>query len=173
MIMAPGDLIRAEDLPAEVRGEPRAPAGAARPPRGDSARAGATGSATRRPGRCGSSRKPPSARFSSRSCARTTGTSRRPRKRSIRRAAISTRNWNSTASSRKSTGKRSDLGFGFGLWGLIMDSTRSQPGDRLFGFMLRRDKAKAGGKSELHRAVRRVTPGQGNLTESGTENIPP
>src|SRR6185369_16297786 len=27
-----------------------------------------------------------------------------------------------------------------------------------------------GGKSELHRAVRRVTPGQGNLTESGTEN---
>jgi len=30
-----------------------------------------------------------------------------------------------------------------------------------------------GGKSELHRAVRRVTPGQGNLTESGTENIPP
>src|SRR6187549_814711 len=29
-----------------------------------------------------------------------------------------------------------------------------------------------GGKSELRRAVRRVTPGQGNLTESGTENIP-
>src|SRR6187549_4074829 len=27
-----------------------------------------------------------------------------------------------------------------------------------------------GGKSELHRAVRRVTPGQGNLTDSGTEN---
>src|SRR5262245_52549022 len=33
--------------------------------------------------------------------------------------------------------------------------------------------AEAGGKSELHRTVRRVTPGQGNLTESGTENIPP
>jgi len=33
--------------------------------------------------------------------------------------------------------------------------------------------AKAGGKSELRRAVRRVTPGQGNLKESGTENIPP
>src|SRR6266853_244421 len=30
-----------------------------------------------------------------------------------------------------------------------------------------------GGKSELRRAVRRVTPGQGNLKESGTENIPP
>jgi hypothetical protein len=30
-----------------------------------------------------------------------------------------------------------------------------------------------GGKSELQRAVRRVTPGQGNLTDSGTENIPP
>ena len=34
-------------------------------------------------------------------------------------------------------------------------------------------KASAGGKSELRRAVRRVTPGQGNLKESGTENIPP
>jgi hypothetical protein len=30
--------------------------------------------------------------------------------------------------------------------------------------------AKAGGKSELRRAVRRVTPGQGDLKESGTEN---
>src|SRR5206468_9056054 len=28
------------------------------------------------------------------------------------------------------------------------------------------------GKSELRRAVRRITPGQGNLKESGTENIP-
>jgi len=28
------------------------------------------------------------------------------------------------------------------------------------------------GKSELRRAVRRVTPGQGNLKDSGTENIP-
>src|SRR5215470_8784346 len=35
------------------------------------------------------------------------------------------------------------------------------------------DKTSAGGKSELHRAMRRVTPGQGDLTESGTENIPP
>ncbi len=33
--------------------------------------------------------------------------------------------------------------------------------------------ASRGGKSELRRAVRRVTPGQGNLTDSGTENIPP
>ena len=32
---------------------------------------------------------------------------------------------------------------------------------------------KAGGKSELRRAVRRVTPGQGDLKDSGTENIPP
>jgi hypothetical protein len=30
-----------------------------------------------------------------------------------------------------------------------------------------------GGKYELHRAARRVTPGQGDLTESGTENTPP
>ena len=30
-----------------------------------------------------------------------------------------------------------------------------------------------GGKSELRRAVRRVTPGQGDLKDSGTENIPP
>ena len=30
-----------------------------------------------------------------------------------------------------------------------------------------------GGKSELQRAVRRVIPGQGDLKESGTENIPP
>ena len=29
------------------------------------------------------------------------------------------------------------------------------------------------GKSELRRAMRRVTPGQGDLKESGTENIPP
>ena len=33
-------------------------------------------------------------------------------------------------------------------------------------------RATAGGKSELRRAVRRVTPGQGDLKESGTENIP-
>jgi hypothetical protein len=31
---------------------------------------------------------------------------------------------------------------------------------------------RSGGKSELRRAVRRVTPGQGDLKESGTENIP-
>jgi hypothetical protein len=30
-----------------------------------------------------------------------------------------------------------------------------------------------GGKSELRRAVRRVTPGRGNPKDSGTENIPP
>jgi hypothetical protein len=34
-------------------------------------------------------------------------------------------------------------------------------------------RAKARGKSELRRAVRRVTPGQGDLKDSGTENIPP
>jgi hypothetical protein len=33
-------------------------------------------------------------------------------------------------------------------------------------------RVKVGGKSELRRAVRRVTPGQGDLKESGTENIP-
>ena len=42
------------------------------------------------------------------------------------------------------------------------------PDDRWRGTQVR-----AGGKSELRRAVRRVTPGQGNLKESGTENIPP
>ena len=31
-------------------------------------------------------------------------------------------------------------------------------------------KVRSGGKSELRRAVRRVTPGRGNPTESGTEN---
>jgi len=34
-------------------------------------------------------------------------------------------------------------------------------------------RAPRGGKSELRRAVRRVTPGRGNPTDSGTENIPP
>ncbi len=33
--------------------------------------------------------------------------------------------------------------------------------------------ARERGKSELRRAVRRVTPGQGDLKESGTENTPP
>jgi len=41
------------------------------------------------------------------------------------------------------------------------------------GRPLKLERAQAGGKSELRRAVRRVTPGQGNLKESGTENIPP
>ena len=43
----------------------------------------------------------------------------------------------------------------------------------LTGFAAPKPTVKAGGKSELHRAVRRVIPGQGNLTDSGTENIPP
>ena len=47
---------------------------------------------------------------------------------------------------------------------------RSKPDDRP---PERPQGAEAGGKSELRRAVRRVTPGQGNLKESGTENIPP
>jgi large subunit ribosomal protein L22 len=34
-------------------------------------------------------------------------------------------------------------------------------------------RTEVGGKSDLRRAVRRVTPGQGNLTDSGTEKIPP
>jgi len=37
----------------------------------------------------------------------------------------------------------------------------------------RRKARRRGGKSELRRAVRRLTPGQGNLKDSGTENIPP
>ena len=35
------------------------------------------------------------------------------------------------------------------------------------------EKGKARGKSELRRAVRRVTPGRGNPKDSGTENIQP
>jgi hypothetical protein len=35
------------------------------------------------------------------------------------------------------------------------------------------ERAKVGGKSELRRAVRRVTPGRGNPKDSGTENTPP
>ena len=42
---------------------------------------------------------------------------------------------------------------------------RSRPDDRL-GVI------RPGGKSELRRAVRRVTPGRGNSKESGTENTP-
>src|SRR4249920_1565186 len=34
-------------------------------------------------------------------------------------------------------------------------------------------RAEARGKSELHRAVRRITPGRGNSKESGTENTQP
>src|SRR5215471_8428520 len=37
----------------------------------------------------------------------------------------------------------------------------------------RRETRRRGGKSELRRAVRRVTPGRGNPKDSGTENIPP
>ena len=36
-----------------------------------------------------------------------------------------------------------------------------------------RKRAKEEGKSELRRAVRRVTPGRGNPKDSGTENTPP
>ena len=42
---------------------------------------------------------------------------------------------------------------------------RSRPDDRLGAI-------RPGGKSELRRAVRRVTPGRGNSKESGTENTP-
>jgi len=35
------------------------------------------------------------------------------------------------------------------------------------------ESAKVGGKSELRRAVRRITSGRGDPKESGTENIPP
>ena len=60
--------------------------------------------ALRRAGRSASSRTRRSVRISCRSCVRTTGTSRRPPRSSTRRAAISTKSWNSTGSSRKSTG---------------------------------------------------------------------
>jgi hypothetical protein len=47
---------------------------------------------------------------------------------------------------------------------------RSKP-SRTCSAVARSAPGAAGGKSELRRAVRRVTPGQGNLKESGTENI--
>ena len=47
---------------------------------------------------------------------------------------------------------------------------RSEPDDRPPSPTSR---ASEGGKSELRRAVRRVTPGQGNLKDSGTENTQP
>jgi len=47
----------------------------------------------------------------------------------------------------------------------VQSNRRSKPDDRR--------RASAGGKSELRRTVRRVTPGQGDLKDSGTENIPP
>src|SRR4051812_24199577 len=68
---------------------------------------------------------------------------------------------------------------------IVRDNWMSQSARRSPAFALRAvvaarkgvlpscDKASAGGKSELHRAMRRVTPGQGNLTDSGTEKIPP
>ncbi len=47
---------------------------------------------------------------------------------------------------------------------------RREPDDRLSS---RPSAGSRGGKSELRRAVRRVTPGRGNPKESGTENTPP
>ena len=52
----------------------------------------------------------------------------------------------------------------FSLGGQLQAACRAEAGRRA---------AKAEGKSELRRAVRRVTPGQGNLKDSGTENIQP
>jgi hypothetical protein len=58
---------------------------------------------------------------------------------------------------------------------MTSDASRPQPGQTIAaGRGHRRESGGAvlpgGGKSELQRAVRRVTPGQGNLTDSGTEN---
>ena len=123
-----------------------------------------------RAGRCGSSRTPRNAPTWCRSCARTTGTSRRPPRSSIPRAAISTRSWNSTGLSRKWTGNVRSTGPTAGS--LVIrdlrpcDNRLSQSARRPPAFArAARPTAEAGGKSELRRAVRRVTPGQGNLTE--------
>ena len=59
-----------------------------------------------RPARCASSRSRPSGRSWSGSSAKTTGTSRRPRKSSARRGAICTRSSSSTASRRKATAEK-------------------------------------------------------------------
>ena len=91
IIMTPGEVIDVDDLRDIVRIESKAPA---------------AGTMKRSvPARCASSRNRPSARSSSASCARTTGTSRRPPRSSVRRAAICTRSWNNTGLRRKGTGK--------------------------------------------------------------------
>ena len=107
MIMTPADVVRVEDLPAEIRSGGRVRRGRRplpRQPRRAAPRTGAEADGQPpAPARCASSRTLPSVRISCRSCARTTGTSRRPPRSSTRRAAISTRSSSSTASSRKST----------------------------------------------------------------------
>ena len=97
LIMTPADVVRVEDLPSDIRERRVAGRGIRVRRRTDAAprrpRAGPTRSRPAR-ARCASSRTPPSAPISCRSCARTTGTSRRRRKSSTRRAAISTRSSN-------------------------------------------------------------------------------
>ena len=107
----------------------------------------------RKRARCASSRSRPSARGSSKSCARMRGTSRRPPKSSARPGATSTRSSSSTRSGRRPTGSV--------VSGRQVDSRVdrvSQSGQTIAC-------RKARGKSELRRAVRRVTPGQGNLKD--------
>ena len=59
----------------------------------------------------------------------------------------------------------------------LTEPPQTEPDDRCLAVVPRRPRPRetprGRGKSELRRAVRRVTPGQGNLKESGTENIPP
>ena len=76
IIMSAGDTIDVSDLPENVRRSRRRPREAARrnPPTAPGLLA------TPRPARCASSRTTPSGRFSSPSCARAAGTSRRPPK---------------------------------------------------------------------------------------------
>ena len=109
MIMTPAETVRVEDLPSDIRtGESSSPRPTPSSLPDPAAAAAAEGrraaGAEREP--CASSRTPPSAPISSRSCGRTTGTSRRRPRSSTRRAAISTRSSNSTASSRKWTDSR-------------------------------------------------------------------
>ena len=111
MIMTPAETVRVEDLPSDIRTGESSYARSTPSSLPDPAAAAATRirrASRRERAPCESSKTPPSAPTWSRSCGRTTGTSRRRRRSSTRRAAISTRSSNSTASSRKWTDSRSD-----------------------------------------------------------------
>ena len=70
---------------------------------------------------------------------------------------------------RKGQGKKGT----FSLWPFPFREAVTAAVGQMITAPKRRKARTRGGKSELRRAVRRVTPGQGNLKESGTENTQP